>query len=125
MTKVIQTDKAPQAVGPYSQAVDAGDLIFISGQIGLDPETQQFVSDNVEEQTDQVMKNIGAILEEAGKTYSDIVKIGIFLDSMDDFQTVNDIYASFLTEPYPARAAIEAAKLPKGAKVEMEAIVKK
>ncbi|SDJ50430.1 RidA family protein [Salimicrobium halophilum] len=125
MTKVIQTDKAPQAVGPYSQAVDTGDLIFISGQIGLDPETQKFVSDNVEDQTDQVMKNIGAILEEAGKTYSDIVKIGIFLDSMDDFQTVNDIYASFLTEPYPARAAIEAAKLPKGAKVEMEAIVKK
>ena len=125
MTKVIQTDKAPQAVGPYSQAVDAGDLIFISGQIGLDPETQQFVSDKVEDQTDQVMKNIGAILEEAGKTYTDIVKMGIFLDSMDDFQTVNDIYASFLSEPYPARAAIEAGKLPKGAKIEMEAIVKK
>ncbi|SIS49110.1 RidA family protein [Salimicrobium flavidum] len=125
MVKVIQTDKAPQAVGPYSQAVDAGDLIFISGQIGLDPETQQFVSDNVEEQTDQVMKNIGAILEEAGKKYTDIVKMGIFLDSMDDFQTVNDIYASFLSEPYPARAAIEAGKLPKGAKIEMEAIVKK
>lgn len=125
MVKVIQTDNAPQAVGPYSQAVDAGDLIFISGQIGLDPKTQKFVSDNVEEQTDQVMKNIGAILEKAGKAYTDIVKMGIFLDSMDDFQTVNDIYSSFLSEPYPARAAIEAGKLPKGAKIEMEAIVKK
>ncbi|AKG05152.1 MULTISPECIES: RidA family protein [Salimicrobium] len=125
MTKVIETDKAPKAVGPYSQAVDAGDLIFISGQIGLDPETQQFVADSVEEQTKQVMRNIGAILEEAGKEYTDIVKMGIFLDSMDDFQTVNEIYAGFLSEPYPARAAIEAAKLPKGAKVEMEAIVKK
>ncbi|WP_347862918.1 Rid family detoxifying hydrolase [Salimicrobium sp. PL1-032A] len=99
--------------------------MFISGQIGLDPETQQFVSGGVENQTEQVMKNIGAILEEAGKSYTDIVKMGIFLDSMDDFQTVNDIYASFLSEPYPARAAIEAGKLPKGAKIEMEAIVKK
>lgn len=125
MTKVIETAKAPKAVGPYSQAVDAGDLIFISGQIGLDPETQEFVADSVEEQTKQVMRNIGAILEEAGKEYTDIVKMGIFLDSMDDFQTVNEIYAGFLSEPYPARAAIEAAKLPKGAKVEMEAIVKK
>lgn len=83
------------------------------------------MSGGVENQTEQVMKNIGAILEEAGKSYTDIVKMGIFLDSMDDFQTVNDIYASFLSEPYPARAAIEAGKLPKGAKIEMEAIVKK
>ncbi|WP_173917384.1 RidA family protein [Halobacillus sp. Marseille-Q1614] len=122
MFKSLSTKQAPEAIGPYSQAVETGDLLFISGQIPLDPETMEFVSDNVKEQTEQVMKNIGAILQEAGLSYKHIVKANIFMDSMDDFAVVNEVYASFLSEPYPARAAIQAAKLPKGAKVEIEAI---
>ncbi|TGB03842.1 RidA family protein [Halobacillus salinus] len=122
MFKPVSTDDAPAAIGPYSQAVDLGNLVFVSGQIPLDPTTMQFVSDDVEEQTHQVMKNLGAILQEAGLSYQNIVKASIFLDSMEDFAKVNDIYASYLSEPYPARAAVEVSKLPKGAKVEVEAI---
>ncbi|WP_028784727.1 RidA family protein [Thalassobacillus devorans] len=125
MLKPIATNKAPAAIGPYSQAVDVGDVIYISGQIPLDPSTQEFVSDNVKEQAEQVMKNLGGILEEAGLDYSHIAKANIYLDSMDDFAVVNDVYASFLSEPYPARAAVEVSKLPKGAKVEIEAIAVK
>ncbi|MGP4067115.1 RidA family protein [Halobacillus sp. B29] len=122
MFKPIQTDHAPAAIGPYSQASDLGNLVFISGQIPLDPVTMEFVSDHVQDQTHQVMKNIGAILEEAGLSYKNLVKMNIYLDSLDDFVTVNDIYASYLSEPYPARAAVEVSRLPKGAKVEIEAI---
>ncbi|UOQ92087.1 RidA family protein [Halobacillus shinanisalinarum] len=125
MFKPIATDQAPAAIGPYSQAVDVGDLIFISGQIPLDPATQSFVSDNVKEQAEQVMKNIGAILEEAGLTYKHLAKANIYLDNIDDFTVVNEVYASFLSEPFPARAAVEVGKLPKGAKVEIEAIAVK
>ncbi len=125
MFKPIATDKAPAAIGPYSQAADVGNLIFISGQIPLDPSTQAFVSDDVKEQTEQVMKNIGAILQEAGLSYQHIAKANIYLDSMDDFSIVNEVYASYLSEPYPARAAVEVGKLPKGAKVEIEAIAVK
>ncbi|KGX88191.1 RidA family protein [Pontibacillus litoralis] len=125
MFKTISTHKAPAAIGPYSQAADVGNLLFISGQIPLDPETQAFVSYDVKDQTEQVMKNIGAILEEAGLTYNHIAKANIYLANMDDFTTVNEVYASFLTEPYPARAAIEVSRLPKGAKVEIEAIAVK
>ncbi|QHE51008.1 RidA family protein [Pontibacillus sp. HMF3514] len=125
MFKPIATDQAPEAIGPYSQAVDLGNLVMVSGQIPLDPNTQQFVSDDVKEQTEQVMKNVGAILEEAGLTYKNIAKANIYLASMDDFAVVNEVYASFLSEPYPARAAIEVSRLPKGAKVEVEAIAVK
>jgi len=125
MFKPIATDQAPEAIGPYSQAVDLGNLVMVSGQIPLDPNTQQFVSDDVKEQTEQVMKNVGAILEEAGLTYKNIAKANIYLASMDDFSVVNEVYASFLSEPYPARAAIEVSRLPKGAKVEVEAIAVK
>ncbi|RWZ58080.1 RidA family protein [Halobacillus fulvus] len=122
MFKPLSTTKAPAAIGPYSQATEVGNLLFISGQIPLDPETMEFVSENVVEQAHQVMKNIGAILEEAGLTYRNIAKASIFLASMDDFAKVNEVYASYLNEPYPARAAVEVSKLPKGAKVEIEAI---
>ncbi|QAS52015.1 RidA family protein [Halobacillus litoralis] len=122
MFKSVSTDQAPSAIGPYSQATDLGNLIFISGQIPLNAETMEFVSDDVKEQTAQVMKNIGAILKEAGLTYQNLVKMNIYLDSMDNFAIVNEVYASYLNEPYPARAAVEVSKLPKGAKVEIEAI---
>ncbi|MFC7322703.1 RidA family protein [Halobacillus campisalis] len=125
MFKPLATDQAPAAIGPYSQAADVGNLIFISGQIPLNPETMEFVSEKVEEQAHQVMKNLGAILEEAGLTYKNIAKANIYLDSMDDFAIVNEVYASYLSEPYPARAAVEVSKLPKGAKVEIEAIAVK
>ncbi|WP_079525947.1 RidA family protein [Halobacillus hunanensis] len=125
MFKPISTDHAPAAIGPYSQAVDVGNLIFISGQIPLDPVTQSFASEHVKEQTEQVMENIGAILKEAGLTYKHIAKANIYLDNIDDFAVVNEVYASYLSEPYPARAAVEVGKLPKGAKVEIEAIAVK
>ncbi|MYL50630.1 RutC protein [Halobacillus litoralis] len=122
MFKAVSTNQAPRAIGPYSQAADLGNIIFISGQIPLDPETMEFVSNDIKEQTDQVMKNIRAILEELDLSFNNVVKMNIYLDSMDDFAVVNDVYASYLTEPYPARAAVEVSKLPKGAKVEIEAI---
>ncbi|MCP3029216.1 RidA family protein [Halobacillus sp. A5] len=125
MFKPLATDQAPAAIGPYSQAADVGNLIFISGQIPLDPDTMEFVSDQVEDQTHQVMKNLGAILNEAGLTYKHIAKANIYLDSMEDFGIVNEVYASYLSEPYPARAAVEVGKLPKGAKVEIEAVAVK
>ncbi|WP_226584762.1 RidA family protein [Halobacillus litoralis] len=117
----ISTDKAPGAIGPYSQAADLGNLVFISGQIPLDPASMEFVSEDVTEQTKQVMENIHAILKEAGLTFQNVVKMNIYLASMDDFSSVNEVYASYLSEPYPARAAVEVSKLPKGAKVEIEA----
>ncbi|TFB21774.1 RidA family protein [Filobacillus milosensis] len=125
MKKVYSTKNAPTAIGPYSQAVEAGNMVFISGQIPLFPSTMEMVSDDVALQTEQVMKNLGAILEEAGLNYKDLVKTTILLASMDDFTTVNEVYASFLEEPYPARAAFEVSELPKGAKVEIEAVATK
>lgn len=122
MVKAISTNKAPEAIGPYSQAIDLGQILFVSGQIPLNPSTMEIVSDDVSEQTTQVMKNVGAILEEAGLNYAHIAKANIYLASMEDFQTVNEVYASFLQEPYPARAAIEVSRLPKDVKVEVEVV---
>ncbi|GEN53620.1 RidA family protein [Halobacillus faecis] len=122
MFKAVSTNQAPSAIGPYSQATDLGNIVYISGQIPLDPETMEFVSNDIQEQTHQVMKNILAILEDVNLSFKNVVKMNIYLDSMDDFAVVNDVYASYLTEPYPARAAVEVSKLPKGAKVEIEAI---
>ncbi|MCA0984197.1 RidA family protein [Halobacillus yeomjeoni] len=121
----ISTKQAPAAIGPYSQAADLGNLLIISGQIPLDPETMEFVSDEVEQQTHQVMKNLGAILNEAGLSFKNLAKTTIYLDDMNDFSVVNEVYAGYLSEPYPARAAVEVGKLPKGAKVEIEAIAVK
>ncbi|GGD26064.1 RidA family protein [Pontibacillus salipaludis] len=122
MVKAISTNNAPEAIGPYSQAIDLGQIVFVSGQIPLNPSTMEIVSDDVSEQTTQVMKNVGAILEEAGLNYAHIAKANIYLASMEDFQTVNEIYASFLQEPYPARAAIEVSRLPKDVKIEVEVV---
>ncbi|GAA0451996.1 RidA family protein [Alkalibacillus silvisoli] len=122
MKKVYSTDQAPAAIGPYSQAVEVDNTVYISGQIPLNPETMEVVSQTIEGQTHQVMKNVGAILKEAGLDYKDLIKTTILLDSMDDFATVNDIYASYLEEPYPTRAAFEVSRLPKDVKVEIEGI---
>ncbi|WP_027956240.1 RidA family protein [Halobacillus kuroshimensis] len=122
MFQTISTTQAPGAIGPYSQAVDLGSLVFLSGQIPLDPDTMEFVSDDVTEQTHQVMKNLKAVLKEADLDFSHVAKMNIYLASMDDFAAVNDVYAGYLKEPYPARAAVEVSRLPKGARVEIEAV---
>ncbi|MFD2655009.1 RidA family protein [Gracilibacillus thailandensis] len=125
MVKAVHTNKAPQAIGPYSQAIDAGDLVFVSGQIPLNPETMEVVEGDIAAQTNQVMKNLAAILTEAGLTFANVVKFTIYITNMDDFATINEAYAKFLEEPYPARATVEVSKLPKGVGVEMDVIAKK
>lgn len=125
MKKTISTQNAPQAVGPYSQAVWANDLLFVSGQLPVDPQTGKFVSDDVKEQTKQVFENLGAILKEAGLGYENIVKATVYLADMNDFAAMNEVYASFFAGDFPARAAFQVVKLPLGAKVEIEAIAVK
>lgn len=125
MVQAIHTNKAPQAIGPYSQAIDAGDFVFVSGQIPLNPETMEVVEGDIAVQTEQVMQNLEAILTEAGLSFANVVKFTIYITNMDDFATINEAYANFLKEPYPARATVEVSKLPKGVGVEMDVIAKK
>jgi 2-iminobutanoate/2-iminopropanoate deaminase len=120
--KIIATAQAPQAVGPYSQAVRAGNLLFVSGQIPLDPVTGLLVGGGIEAQTRQVLKNIGAILASEGLAFADVVKTTVFLQDMNDFSIVNKVYAEVFGIEPPARSCIEAAGLPKDARVEIEAI---
>ncbi len=120
--KVISTKKAPVAIGPYSQAIQVGNLIYTSGQIPIDPETGVFVEGGIKEQTRQSLTNVKAILEEVGLTMSNIVKTTVFMADMNDFAEMNSIYAEFFTEPYPARSAVAVKTLPKGALVETEVI---
>ncbi|TFJ93469.1 RidA family protein [Lentibacillus salicampi] len=122
MRKQVHTEQAPAALGPYSQAIEAGDFIYVSGQIGINPETGD-VAAGIEAQTRQVMQNLQAILTESGTDFSQVVKFTIYLDSMDNFATVNDIYGGYLTKPYPSRATVEVSRLPKNVLVEMDAIV--
>lgn len=119
--KSVFTDKAPAAIGPYSQAMIAGDFVFASGAIGIDPQTGEVV-EGIEKQTRQVMENLKAVLAEAGTDFSKVVKFTIYLDSMEDFATVNEIYGSYLEEPYPARVTVEVSRLPKDVLVEIDAI---
>lgn len=119
--KKLSTDRAPAAIGPYSQAVITVNLLFSSGQIALDPETGVVVGETIEEQTEQVMKNLGAILEEAGLTYSNVVKTVCFLDDMNDFAAFNEIYGKYFTEK-PARSCVAVETLPKGVLCEVEVI---
>lgn len=121
MKKIIHTEKAPAAVGPYSQAVEVKDTLYISGQLPLDPQSMEMPK-TIREQTDLVMKNIGAILNDAGYDYSNVVKSTIYLADINDFQTVNEIYGSYYPQDPPARSAFQVANLPKGAKVEIETI---
>lgn len=125
MKKVINTDKAPGAVGPYSQAIEAGDFLFISGQLALDPSTMKLVGSNAADQAEQALKNMGAILEEAGLKYENLVKVTVLLNDMNDFASVNDVYAKFFSSDFPARAAYQVARLPLDGLVEIEAIAYK
>lgn len=126
MKKVIKTDKAPAAIGPYSQAIEieAGKkLVFLSGQIALDPATGQIVAGGVEAETMQVMKNIEALLKEIGATFENVLKTTIFLKDFNDFATVNQLYGAHFRQNPPARSTVEVARLPRDAKIEIECIV--
>lgn len=125
MKKVISTPKAPAAIGPYSQAIQVGNLIYTSGQIPIDPATGQLVEGGVKEQTRQSLNNIQAILQEAGLTMASVVKTTVFMADMADFAEMNSVYAEFFTEPYPARSAVAVKTLPKNALVEIEVVAEK
>ncbi len=121
--KIISTDKAPQAIGTYSQAVKVNKTVYLSGQIPLLPETMELLDGSVEEQIHQVFKNLAAVAEAGGGSLQDIVKLNVFLTDLTHFPTVNQVMAGYFSEPYPARAAVGVAQLPKGAAVEMDAIM--
>ena len=118
----IQTDNAPAAIGPYSQAIKAGGFVFASGQIPIDPQTGQFVSGGIAEQTEQVLKNLSAVLEAAGSSLGLVVKTTVFLADMKEFSGMNEVYATFFSSQPPARATVAAAGLPRDARVEIEAV---
>jgi reactive intermediate/imine deaminase len=121
--QTIQTSNAPQAIGPYSQAVRAGDTVYLSGQIPLDPETMQLVSGDIEAEIHQVFKNLEAVAEAAGGSLANAVKVNVFLTDLGHFAKVNEIMASYCTQPFPARAAVGVAQLPRGARVEVECVL--
>ena len=122
MKQVIHTDKAPAAIGPYSQAIQIGQLLFTSGQVPIDPETGAIVEGGIQEQARQSLNNIKAILNDAGTNMGAVVKTTVFLQDMNDFAAMNEVYAQFFQEPYPARSAVQVGRLPKDALVEIEAI---
>ena len=125
MKKIIYSEKAPKPIGPYSQAVEVGNLVFLSGQIGIDPNTGNIVAGGVAAETRQVMANIRAVLEKANLTFANIIKTTIFLANLADFTEVNQIYAEYFTKDFPARSTVEVKALPKGVKIEIEAIAEK
>src|SRR5574344_336064 len=122
MKKVINTENAPKAVGPYSQAIEANGFLFVSGQVPINPAIGAVVEGGIEAQTEQVLKNIGEILKKAGRDYSNVVKTTCLLSSMDDFKPMNEVYAKYFTSEMPARAAFAVVKLPLGVMVEIECI---
>ncbi|RHM60732.1 MULTISPECIES: RidA family protein [Coprobacillaceae] len=124
MKEVVKTNQAPGAIGPYSQGIHVGNTYYFSGQIPLVPETGK-MPEGIEAQAHQALKNVKGLLESQGLSFKDVVKTTVFLDNMDDFVTVNGIYAEYFGEPYPARSAVEVAKLPKGALLEVEVIAVK
>ena len=124
MKNVVKTNKAPGAIGPYSQGIQMGDMFFFSGQIPLDPESGA-MPEGIEAQAHQALKNVKGLLESQGLTFENVVKTTVFLDNMEDFNTVNEIYATYFVEPFPARSAVEVGKLPKGALIEVEVIASK
>jgi reactive intermediate/imine deaminase len=121
--KVISSKNAPSAIGTYSQAIKAGDFIYISGQIPLDPKNMELVSEDFKDQINQVLANLNAIVTEAGCQLSDVIKLNVYLKDLADFQSVNDQMSKMFSKPYPARAAIEVSRLPKDVLVEMDAVV--
>ncbi len=123
--QAISTTNAPAAVGPYSQAIVAGDLVFCAGQVPLDPATGEVIDGTIEEQTERVLRNVGAVLDAAGVTFGDVVKTTVFLVDMGDFAAMNGVYAGFFPDPPPARSTVAVAALPKGARVEIEAVARR
>ncbi len=121
MKKIVATERAPRAIGPYSQAVRAGNMLFASGQIPIDPATGEFVAGGIAEQTEQVMRNLSAVFEAAGAGLGQVVKTTVFLADMDDFTAMNEVYGRYFGDDPPARATVQAARLPRDAKVEIEA----
>ena len=122
MRKVVSTDSAPAAIGPYSQAIAAGGLLFVSGQLPLDPATGQMAQGDIRALTHQVMRNIGAVVEAAGASLNAVVRCTIYLADLNDFGAVNEVYGTYFTPPAPARATVEVARLPRDARIEIDAI---
>jgi 2-iminobutanoate/2-iminopropanoate deaminase len=122
MREIVSTDKAPGAIGPYSQAIKANGMLFCSGQIPTDPATGEFVSNDITEQTEQVLNNLSAVLEAGGTSLANVVKTTVFLADMSDFAAMNEVYGKYFSENKPARATVQAARLPRDAKVEIECI---
>jgi 2-iminobutanoate/2-iminopropanoate deaminase len=120
--KIIRTDNAPAPIGPYNQAVQAGNMLFISGQIALDPTTGQLVQSSIKAEAQQVMENLQAVLQAAGMDFSNVVKTSIFLMDMGDFAEVNEVYAMYFSDNYPARETVQVAGLPKGVRVEISMV---
>jgi 2-iminobutanoate/2-iminopropanoate deaminase len=123
--KAVNSLSAPAAIGPYSQAIDAGDFVFLSGQVPIDPKTGELVGGDIAAQTDRALDNLGAVLEAAGLSFADVVKTTIYLLDLGDFQAVNGTYGKRFTNAPPARATVQVSGLPKGARVEIDAIAKK
>ena len=120
MKEAVSSAGAPKAIGPYSQAVRSGQLLFVSGQVPLDPATGAIVEGDIVAQTHQVFANLAAVLEAGGRSFADVVKTTVFLADMNDFTAVNEVYGSYFTQPYPARATVEVARRPKDARVEID-----
>ena len=122
MRQAVATDKAPKAIGPYSQGIRAGNLLFVSGQVPIDPATGNIIDGDIAAQTDRVMRNLTAILEAAGATMDNVVRCTVYLADMNDFAAMNEVYGSYFSQPAPARATIQAVRLPKDARVEIDVI---
>ena len=122
MKHAVSSPDAPKAIGPYSQAVRAGQLLFVSGQVPLDPATGQIVDGNIAAQTRRVFDNLDAVLKAGGRSFADVVRTTVFLADMNDFAAVNEVYGTYFSEPYPARATVQVARLPKDARVEIDLI---
>lgn len=121
--QVIHTTKAPQAIGTYSQAIKVGSMVFLSGQIPLDPTTMTLISENIEDQVHQVFRNLDAVIQAAGGTFANVVKFNVYLTDLANFALVNEVMAQYVQAPYPARAAVGVKELPKGALVEIEGVL--
>ena len=122
MKRAISSDGAPKAIGPYSPAVRAGQLLFVSGQVPIDPSTGNLIDGDIAAQTRRVFDNIGALLAAAGRSFADVVRTTVFLADMNDFAAMNEVYAKYFAEPYPARATVQVARLPKDARIEIDVI---
>jgi len=122
MKSAVSSPDAPKAIGPYSQAVRAGQLLFLSGQVPLDPATGQLIDGDIAAQTRRVFDNLGAVLKAGGRSFGDVVRTTVFLADMNDFAAVNEVYGQYFQEPYPARATVQVARLPKDARVEIDLI---